>query len=256
MPAAERPARQHPVVTDLGLRIATGAVAPGTRLVPEEVAAAHGVARSVVREALQVLEAKGMVRPRQRVGTLVLPPQDWDALDADVIGWRVQGPDRVAVLSELEELRAAVEPRAARLCCERADAADLAALGQLATTMARLGSRGDLAGFTEADIAFHARLLEASGNAAFVRLQGTFAALLEAREELGTLPHQISEPVLALHEEIAEAIVAQDADRAELAARTLIDGARTEVLDQLSAVPGTATAAIGRAWRGLRGRGR
>lgn len=251
MPGAER---QHPVVTDLGLRIATGELAPGDRVVPEEIAAEHGVARSVVREALRVLEAKGMVRPRQRVGTLVLGREDWDALDAEVIAWRLQGPDRVAVLSDLEELRAAVEPRAARLCCEHATAADLGALAELATTMRRLGSRGDLAGFTAADVAFHSRLLHASGNAAFVRLEGTFEALLRAREDLDTLPHRIEEGVLALHEEIAEAIAAEDPDRAELAARTLIDGARAEVLDRLGALPGAATAAIGRAWRGLRGR--
>lgn len=243
--------RQHPVVADLGRQIAAGDIAPGVRIVPEEIAQQHGVARSVVREALRVLEAKGLVQPRQRVGTRVLPPERWDALDADVIGWRVQGPDRLAVVTDLEELRAAVEPRAARLCCEHSDAADVAALADLASTMRRLGSRGDLAGFTAADVDFHARLLQASGNAAFVRLQGTFAALLRAREDLGTLPHQISEDVLALHDQIAEAIAAQDADRAEQAARELVDGARSEVLERLGA-PG----AIGRVLRGLRNRRR
>jgi DNA-binding FadR family transcriptional regulator len=85
-----------------------------------------------------------------------------------------------------------------------------------------------------------------------VRLEGTFAALLRAREELGTLPHQISEDVLALHEEVAEAIAVRDADRAERAARELVDGARSEVLTQLGAPAG----AIGRVLRGLRNRRR
>lgn len=247
--------RQHPVVADLGRRIATGELAAGAQVVPEEVAEQHGVSRSVVREALRVLEAKGLVQPKQRVGTRVLPPDRWDALDADVIGWRVQGPERLAVVSDLEELRAAVEPRAARLCCENGDdegTADVAELTMLAATMRRVGSRGDLAGFTAADVAFHSRLLHASGNAAFVRLEGTFAALLRAREELGTLPHQISEAVLALHEEIAEAIGERDADRAEQAARELVDGARSEVLTRLGAPAG----AIGRVLRGLRSRRR
>lgn len=240
------PDRQHPVVADLGRRIATGELRAGTQVVPEEVAAQHGVSRSVVREALRVLEAKGLVQPKQRVGTRVLPPERWDALDADVIGWRVQGPERLEVVSDIEELRAAVEPRAARLSCERADAADLAALAELAGAMRRLGSRGDLAGFTAADVAFHTRLLHASGNAAFVRLEGTFAALLKAREELGTLPHQISEEVLALHEEIAEAIAAQDPDRAEQAARELVDGARSEVLSRLGAPAAVVGRVLGR----------
>jgi DNA-binding FadR family transcriptional regulator len=231
------PDRQHPVVAELGRRIVTGELAPGSQVVPEEIAAQHGVSRSVVREALRVLEAKGLVQPRQRVGTRVLPPGRWDALDADVIGWRVQGPERLAVVGDLEELRAAVEPRAARLCCAHADATDLAALAELAATMRRLGARGDLAGFTAADVAFHARLLHASGNASFVRLEGTFAALLQAREDLGTLPHQISEDMLALHEEVAEAIAAQDPDRAERAARELVDGARSEVLARLGKPP-------------------
>lgn len=246
--------RQHPVVADLGRRIAAGELPPGTKVVPEELAAEHGVSRSVVREALRVLEAKGMVRPRQRVGTLVLPPGEWDSLDADVIGWLLAGGDRLRVVTDLEELRAAVEPRAARLCCEHADAADLAALTEHATAMRRLGARGDLAGFTAADVAFHARLLQASGNAAFVRLQGTFAALLKAREDLGTLPHRIDDRVLSLHVQIAEAIAAQDPDRAEAATRALIDGGRAEVLERLG-VGSAATAALGRAWRGLRGRG-
>lgn len=246
------PDRQHPVVADLGRRIATGELRAGTQVVPEEVAAQHGVSRSVVREALRVLEAKGLVQPKQRVGTRVLPPERWDALDADVIGWRVQGPERLEVVSDIEELRAAVEPRAARLSCESADAADLAALAELAGTMRRLGSRGDLAGFTAADVAFHARLLHASGNASFIRLEGTFAALLKAREELGTLPHQISEDVLALHEELAEAIAAQDSDRAEQAARELVDGARSEVLSRL----GAPAAAVGRVLGRLRNRRR
>lgn len=244
--------KQHPVVAALGERIATGELAPGAQIVPEDVAAEHGVARSVVREALRVLEAKGMVRPKQRVGTRVLPLPEWDTLDAEVIAWRVQGPDRLAVVTDLEELRAAVEPRAARLCCRHADAADVAALAELATTMRRLGSRGDLAGFTAADVAFHARLLEASGNTAFSRLRGTFAALLHAREDLGTLPHQISEEVLALHEEVAEAVAAHDEDRAEQAARTLIDGARSEVLDRLVA----SESGFARVLRGLRPRRR
>ncbi|WP_162458423.1 FadR/GntR family transcriptional regulator [Pseudactinotalea terrae] len=231
------PDRQHPVVADLGRRVATGELAAGSQVVPEEVAAQHGVSRSVVREALRVLEAKGLVQPKQRVGTRVLPPERWDALDADVIGWRVQGPERLAVVSDLEELRAAVEPRAARLCCERADAADLAVLAELAAAMRQLGSRGDLAGFTASDVAFHARLLRASGNASFVRLEGTFAALLKAREDLGTLPHQISQEVLDLHVQVAEAIAARDADRAEQAARELVDGARSEVLTRLGEPP-------------------
>lgn len=244
--------RQHPVVADLGRRIATGELEPGTQVVPEEIAAQHGVARSVVREALRVLEAKGLVQPKQRVGTRVLPPERWDALDADVIGWRVRGPDRLAVVSDLEELRAAVEPRAARLCCEHADAADVAELAERAAAMRRLGSRGDLAGFTAADVAFHTRLLRGSRNAAFVRLEGTFAALLQARRELGTLPHQISEEVLALHEEIVEAIAARNPDRAEHAARTLIDGARSELLTRL----GAPAAAMGRVLDRLRNRRR
>ncbi len=243
--------RQHPVVAALGLGIATGELVPGEQIVPEVVAEQRGVSRSVVREALRVLEAKGLVRPRPRTGTRVLPPEQWDALDAEVIGWRVQGPDRVQVVTDLEELRAAVEPRAARLCCAHASVADVAALAELATAMRRLGSRGDLAGFTAADVAFHARLLAASGNAAIARLQGTFAALLQARDDLGTLPHRIDDTVLAQHEEIAEAIAAQDADRAERAVRTLVDGARSDVLGFLgSGAPG----AVERVWRGLRGR--
>lgn len=233
-PVAEsRAGARHPVVERLGAAIAAGELAARERIVPEAVADELGVSRSVVREALRVLEAKGMVRPKQRTGTRVLPVTEWDVLDPDVIAWRIRTTERVAVLNDLEELRAAVEPRAARACCEAAGVADVVALTEAAATMRRLGSRGDLAGFTTADVAFHNRLLTASGNAAYRRLRAPFGALLLAREELQTLPHQISDHVLALHERIAAAVGARDPDAAESASRELVDGARTEALDQL-----------------------
>lgn len=230
MPAG---ARGRDVVDRLGLQIATGRLAVGQQIVPEQVAAEHGVARSVVREALRVLESKGLVRPRQRTGTRVLGVEEWDVLDADVISWRVAGPDRDAVLADLVELRVAVEPAAARLCCARATPEQASELAALASRMRALGSAGDLAGFTAADVAFHELLLVASGNGAFARLRSGFAGLLHAREDLGTLPHRIDEQVLALHERIAEAVRDGDGGGAERAARELIEGADAELRARL-----------------------
>ncbi len=218
------------VVDRLGLMITSGELAVDSQIVPEEVARQLDVSRTVVRESLRVLEAKGLVRPRPKVGTRVLPMTEWDLLDETVIGWRVRGPDRVAQLSELMDLRIAVEVFAVRACCEHASAAEVDAMRADFDELATNGAVGAAAAFTAADIRFHSRIFTSSGNLAFRRFVSPVTAVLRARHELYTLPDRVSAEVIGLHGGIVEAIADRDPDRAERNARTLIELSRAEVL--------------------------
>lgn len=113
------------LVDTLGRRVVAD---PGLTLSPDEIGAEFGVSRTVVRETLRVLEAKGLVSARPNVGTRVRPRTDWNLFDPQVIDWRLHGPQRADQMRELLELRAGVEPMAARLAAERAGEADVAAL--------------------------------------------------------------------------------------------------------------------------------
>lgn len=225
------------VFHQIGAMIATGRLLPGDRISVDDVCRDLDASRTVVREAIRVLEAKGMVRPRPRVGTLVLPVSSWDLLDEDVIAWRVRGPDRLRQLGELMDLRVAVEVAAVRACCAHASDEEVAALMQDCEQMDAAGRRGDHEEFTAADINFHARLLTASGNLLFQQFVGPFGAVLHARQDLATLPDRIDPTTIRMHTEVARAIASRDTVKAEQRARELIESARLEVTKILGGRP-------------------
>lgn len=98
------------LVQQLGQMIVSGDLGADRPLVPEEIGQRFEVSRTVVRESLRVLEAKGLVSARPNVGTRVRPVSDWNLLDPDIIEWRAFGPQRDDQRRELNELRWTIEP--------------------------------------------------------------------------------------------------------------------------------------------------
>ena len=101
----------------LGEAILTGHYPVGSSLPPEPMLCEElGVSRTVVREAIKTLAAKGLVSVRPRHGTHVRPRGDWSLLDRDVLSWLVGkgDPDRELLL-EIQEVRSIIEPAAAAL---------------------------------------------------------------------------------------------------------------------------------------------
>jgi DNA-binding FadR family transcriptional regulator len=216
------------VLDTLGQRIVDGAVAPGTVLRPEDVAAEFGVSRSVVREALRVLQSLSMVRPRQRVGTQVLPSSDWELLAPSVIRWRGTSDAYFTQQRELLELRLGIEPVAAALTADRGGPAAEAVLGA-AREMVDAAGRGDGRAYLEADVRFHRALLTGSGNTVFAHFAHTVEALLRTRtsESRDTITGWTAEAA-ARHEAVGHAVVAREARLASDAAAALVRTTRDE----------------------------
>ena len=225
----------HALVDELGIQIASGELPAGTVITPALLGERLGVSRTVIREAIRVLESKGLVRPWPKTGTRVLDLEHWNLLDRDVIRWRVRGPDRVRQLRELMDLRGAVETAAVRAACEHATDEEVRALQECAEALRGSGTQGELRAFTETDVRFHALVLSASHTLVFGQLSEPFAATLEARADLETLPDHVDEETLEAHLEVARAIGARDPDRAERAIRVVIEQSRVEVLERLAA---------------------
>ncbi|MFE1317564.1 FadR/GntR family transcriptional regulator [Kitasatospora phosalacinea] len=213
----------------LGPAIASGELPEGTVLRAEELEQQHGVSRTVVREAVRILESMRMVEPRRRVGTTVRPKADWDVFDPLVIRWRLAGADRSAQLRSLGSLRVAVEPAAAALAARCADDDDRRELSALAVELTVTARAADLESFLAHDIAFHAAVLRASGNEMFAHLKDTVGAVLTGRTEHHLMPHRPREYAVQLHRDVAEAICAGDPERAERAMRTIVVGALEEL---------------------------
>lgn len=244
------------VLDVLGQRIVDGGIAPGSVLRPELVADEFGVSRSVVREALRVLQSLGLVEPRQRVGTQVLGIGSWELLAPTVIRWRGASPSYFVQQRELLELRLGVEPVAAALAAGAVGAlagggaagggpaggaggaggAGAAAVLRAAEDMLDACAAEDSRAYLEADVRFHRALLTASGNAVFAHFAGTVEALLrtrtsESRDTITRWTHDAA----ARHLAAARAVVACDVAGASAATTELVRVTRDEFIAEAPA---------------------
>lgn len=148
------------VVRELGVRILAGTFRPGDVLPNEnDLGRELGVSRSILREAIKSLAAKGLVASRTRVGTHVREPQHWNLLDVDVLSWRYATMPRMAFFRDLFAVRRVVEPAAAELAAEKAEPTDLEAIETACTAMEQADPTSQAA--IEADVAFHRAILTA-----------------------------------------------------------------------------------------------
>jgi DNA-binding FadR family transcriptional regulator len=225
------------LVAELGEAIASGAFAAGDLLAPEAIGDRFGVSRTVVREALRVLEAKGMVTARPNIGTKVRPVADWNLLDPDVIGWRRSDQEQTR---QLLELRAALEPYAARLAARHGGRETADKLRPAVEAMAAALEAGDIRAFTRADLDFHASLLSGSHNALFDQLSATVGAALRLREDMLIGEDHLSEEAVEWHWKVVEAFELGDESAAEAAMRTMLDEVAHEFDERVGGHTGPA----------------
>ncbi|MFF9142973.1 FadR/GntR family transcriptional regulator [Streptomyces albogriseolus] len=210
------------VVQQLGQMIVSGDIGADRPLVPEDIGEAFEVSRTVVRESLRVLEAKGLVSARPNVGTRVRPVSDWSLFDPDVVAWRAHGPQREDQRRELSELRWMIEPLAARLAAEHGQGDVQQRLRDVSVMMAQAVAKGDAEGFSRADAEFHALLLDAAGNQMLKHLAEIVSAALQASGVPLTGCEGFGNASLVLHVRIAEAVAAGHSAEAGMAMRQLL----------------------------------
>lgn len=224
-------ASHGPVLDHLGVRIACGELSPGSVLTLAGLEAEYGVSRTVIREAVRVLEAMGMLASRRRVGVTVRPASEWSALDTRLISWQLQGPGRDQQLVVVTELRAAIEPIAARLSAQRASDVQRSEILRLATRLEQLGhdGLGDSEEYLAVDIAFHDLILDTSGNLMLAATKAAIGAVIAGRSHLGLTPGVPHSEALHNHVQTAAAIARGDADAAEHHTRRYVDAVLGEV---------------------------
>jgi GntR family galactonate operon transcriptional repressor len=213
-------------VEALARRILGGDIPEGATLDLVALQSELDVSLTALRESLKVLAAKGMVDARQKRGTFVRARADWNLLDADVLRWQFEGgrtgdADR-ALLQNLAEVRAIIEPAAVRLAAGRRTDADLAALDD---ALAAMGEEDAGAGHAvEADLAFHRALLAATHNELLERMEMVIESGLAHRDRIvHSSPH--SEDPIPAHRAVRDAVRDQDPLAAEAAMRALLDQA-------------------------------
>ena len=193
-----------------------------------ELAKQHGVSRSVTREAVKMLTAKGLLSARPRRGTIVEPSSSWNLFDTDVLRWLLERQFSVDLLIQFNQLRIAIEPEAAALAAMGGEERDFEMISAGLKRM-ELAEKG-LDDTLDADIAFHVAILRASRNPFFMQFRDVVVTAL--RTSIRFTNRIKGRPAsVADHAAVRDAIVARNAPAARETMKRLI-GDVLELIDQ------------------------
>lgn len=210
------------IARDLGVRIVSGRCRPGD-LLNNEIDASHrlAVSRTAYREAIRILNAKGLVHSRPKVGTRVSTPDEWNLLDPDVLSWLFEFDPDEKLLVDLFELRKMVEPQAAALAASRRTNEHLDSMRRSLGEMAKHKLATEAG--RSADREFHSTLLRASNNAFLISLTSGIAAAIIWTTVFKQRENPSPRDPLPDHERVYDAIARRNAAAAHKAMYALVD---------------------------------
>lgn len=211
-----QPVRRTKIYEEVAVRvrrlISEGRLKPGDKLPPErELAAAMGVSRTSIRDAIRTLEATGLLEPRQGHGTVIreLSAAGLAGPIASALGG---GPDLVA---DVMAFRKMVEPALARQAALRATPDEVRQLEEiLVSQSARVEAGGSAA---EEGGAFHGLIARAARNQVAMMVVESLMHLLRDDRARALRARGRPQQSLRGHRRIMEAIRRRDGGAAELA---------------------------------------
>ncbi len=223
-----RPAQKslaHELIERMTADITSGKLAPGEKLPTEqELIAASGVSRTVVREAVAALRAEGLVLTRQGVGAFVA--------DNARRPFRLNLDELKSLRETLQvmELRTGIEIEAAGLAAERATAADKKRIAAAFAAIDGAIARDETA--VDEDFAFHSSIASSAGNPQFMRFLEYLGRVIIPRQNLSvatrsrTTQKTYLEKIQREHRDILDAIRSGDVTRARCAMQRHMLGSR------------------------------
>lgn len=219
------------VVEQLGLAIVGGRFGIGEPLPGDiELEAQFDVSRSVLREAMKTLAAKGLVVAKSRVGTRVTDRCHWNLIDEDVLRWHFQTGVTAEFIDHLYDVRLVLEPASAAFAALRATPEDCAELRHYALL---LGSNDlDWPSQVEADLRFHVLLTIVGANPFLESMIGFIKASLDGAFTMAFDPELAGrgDAITEVHLAIVEAIENRDPDAARRAMEKAIEQGRAAAL--------------------------
>jgi DNA-binding FadR family transcriptional regulator len=213
--------RTQQVVQDLGIAIVTREYSSEKPFpIEAEICAKFGASRSIVREAIKVLNAKGLLIARPRRGTSVRPEKDWNLLDPDILEWMLKRRFSLSLLKDFTRARLAIEPNAAAEAARTASRAQIANIGRMLDRM-REAAKGNLEPL-ESDIDFHLSILEASNNPFFYNMSPMIETALHFSIRFTNKQLKQRFASVEEHEVIFKAIAERDQEKAANETRDLL----------------------------------
>lgn len=212
------------IADQLGRAIVAGEYGERAFPIEADIAEQFEASRSVTREAIKMLTAKGLIASRPRLGTSVAPEAEWNFLDPDVLRWLLGRGFSLELLAEFTAFRSAIEPQAALQAIRQNDPQGLARIQAAIERMESVHS-ADREATLAADIEFHVAILLASGNRFFIQCCDLVETALRYSIQLTDLEKGVAAADIEAHRAIANAILAGDAARAVTASQDLLNEA-------------------------------
>lgn len=151
------------VINEVGRAIVSGDMPVGSSLPGDaEMMDRFGVSRTVLREALKTLEAKGLVEARPKVGTRVLPQSRWNLFDRQILAWKLDSNPSAAFLAHFQTIRESLEVQAAQLAARNREAEHVRLLNYWLNQRSVMAYQPEP--FAMAEFEIHRVVAEASGN--------------------------------------------------------------------------------------------
>ena len=214
------------IVDEIGQRIIRGKYSAEDVLPTEDQLSSElKVSRGVLREAIKVLTQKGLIQTRPRVGTQVLPRENWNLFDPDVLVWRLQIEDKTTFLKNVTEVRRLIESEAARQAARRATDPEMSDIRKILSKMQDLldDDRYLYEDYLAMDILFHSKILKASHNDLLSQIGSTVRNAVHKARESDSADIGIQKESLPFHVAIVDGICDKDPDAAYRASQEMFD---------------------------------
>ncbi|MBK3745490.1 FadR family transcriptional regulator [Paraburkholderia aspalathi] len=211
------------IAGELGSGIVSGLFAPGDVLPGEiEFSERLKVSRTVYREAIRMLAAKGLVLSKPKIGTRVTERCRWNLLDVDVLGWLfgLEVPDHDLV-RDLFETRRIIETEAAGLAALRFTDADIADMRDALLRMKLHLQKSEQGMLAARD--FHRSIFKATGNQVLLSVSDSICAIIDWTTLFKSRAAIPMHDGLQKHQLVYEMIVARDREGAARAMGVLLD---------------------------------
>ncbi|EXC93611.1 bacterial regulatory s, gntR family protein [Acinetobacter baumannii 1051830] len=196
------------IVQQLGLKIVSGEISENEKLPSEvDLCEEYKVSRPVFREAIRVLNAKGLTYSRPKIGTVVRPKEEWHLLDPDVLFWLIQTTPEHEFFKTLSTVRRVLEPELAYIAASTANEEDIERIKQAYEGMEKATTVEE---FIEPDIQFHLAIAKATHNDLLAYMSKMLVLPLQQSIQVTSLRTNLQGHSLPRHKAILTAIENKD----------------------------------------------
>ncbi|HHP8134193.1 TPA: FadR/GntR family transcriptional regulator [Acinetobacter baumannii] len=212
------------IVQQLGLKIVSGEISENEKLPSEvDLCEEYKVSRPVFREAIRVLNAKGLTYSRPKIGTVVRPKEEWHLLDPDVLFWLIQTTPEHEFFKTLSTVRRVLEPELAYIAASTANEEDIERIKQAYEGMEKATTVEE---FIEPDIQFHLAIAKATHNDLLAYMSKMLVLPLQQSIQVTSLRPNLQGHSLPRHKAILTAIENKDPLSARHASLVQLDDAK------------------------------